>query len=80
MNRKGLCRVADAATDRLLGAHILAPEAGEIIQTAVLAIRFDITLRQLSETMFPYLTAVEGIKLATLSFEKDVARLSCCAG
>jgi mercuric reductase len=72
--------VADAATDRLLGAHILAPEAGEIIQTAVLAIRFDITLRQLSETMFPYLTAVEGIKLATLSFEKDVARLSCCAG
>ena len=78
---RGLIKlVADAATDRLLGAHILAPEAGEMIQTAVLAIRFGITVRELRETMFPYLTNVEGLKLAALSFEKDVAKLSCCAG
>lgn len=78
---RGLIKlVADAATDRLLGAHILAPEAGEMIQTAVLAIRFGITVRELRETMFPYLTNVEGLKLAVLSFEKDVAKLSCCAG
>ena len=78
---RGLIKlVADAATDRLLGAHILAPEAGEVIQTAVLAIRFGITLTQLRQTMFPYLTYVEGLKLAALAFEKDVALLSCCAG
>ncbi len=78
---RGLIKlVADAATDRLLGAHILAPEAGEMIQTAVLAIRFGLTLRDLRETMFPYLTNAEGLKLATLAFEKDVAKLSCCAG
>lgn len=78
---RGLIKlVADAATDRLLGAHILAPEAGEMIQTAVLAIRFGLTVRELRETMFPYLTNVEGLKLAVLSFEKDVAKLSCCAG
>ena len=78
---RGLVKlVADAATDRLLGAHILAPEAGEMIQTAVLAMRFGISLTQLRETMFPYLTNVEGIKLAALAFEKDVAMLSCCAG
>jgi len=78
---RGLIKlVADAATDRLLGAHILAPEAGEVIQTAVLAIRFGITLTQLRQTMFPYLTNVEGLKLAALAFEKDVALLSCCAG
>ena len=78
---RGLIKlVADAATDRLLGAHILAPEAGEMVQTAVLAIRFGITVRELRETMFPYLTNVEGLKLAALSFEKDVAKLSCCAG
>ncbi|HEX9616206.1 MAG TPA: mercury(II) reductase [Anaerolineales bacterium] len=78
---RGLVKmVADADTDRLLGAHILAPEAGEMIQTAVLAIRFGITLTQLRETMFPYLTNVEGVKLAALAFEKDVALLSCCAG
>jgi len=78
---RGLVKlVADAATDRLLGAHILAPEAGEMIQTAVLAIRFGIPLTQLRETMFPYLTNVEGLKLAAVAFEKDVALLSCCAG
>jgi pyruvate/2-oxoglutarate dehydrogenase complex dihydrolipoamide dehydrogenase (E3) component len=78
---RGLVKlVADAATDRLVGAHILAPEAGEMIQTAVLAIRFGITLTQLQETLFPYLTNMEGIKLAAVAFEKDVALLSCCAG
>lgn len=78
---RGLIKlVADTSTDKLLGAHILAPEAGEMIQSAVLAIRFGITVEQLRNTMFPYLTNVEGIKLAALSFEKDVAMLSCCAG
>ena len=78
---RGLIKlVADASTDRLLGAHILAPEAGEIIQTAVLAIRFGITVSELRSTMFPYLTNAEGLKLAVLGFEKDVAMLSCCAG
>lgn len=78
---RGLIKlVADAATDRLLGAHVLAPEGGEIIQTAVLAMRFGITLGELRETMFPYLTNAEGLKLAALAFEKDVEKLSCCAG
>jgi len=78
---RGLIKlVADAATDKLLGAHILAPEAGEMIQNAVLAIRFDITVEQLRNTMFPYLTNVEGIRLAALAFNKDVSMLSCCAG
>ena len=77
---RGLIKlVADAASDRLLGAHILAPEAGEMIQTAVLAIRFGITVSELRETMFPYLTNAEGLKLAAVAFEKDVAMLSCCA-
>ena len=77
---RGLIKlVADVATDRLLGAHILAPEAGEMIQIASLAMRFGITVRDLQETMFPYLTSVEGLRLAALSFDKDPAMLSCCA-
>ena len=78
---RGLIKlVVDRETDRLLGAHVLAPEAGEIIQTAVLALRFGLTTKQLRETMFPYLTNVEGFKLAVLALEKDVSLLSCCAG
>ncbi len=78
---RGLIKlVVGADDDRLLGAHILAPEAGEMIQTAVLAIRFGLTASDLRETLYPYLTNVEGLKLAALALEKDVALLSCCAG
>jgi mercuric reductase len=78
---RGLIKlVVDAASSRLLGAHILAPEAGEMIQVAVLVMRFGITVTDLRALMFPYLTNVEGLKLAMLALEKDVAKLSCCAG
>jgi mercuric reductase len=78
---RGLIKlVADRATDRLLGAHLLAPEGCDTIQTAALAIKCDMTTKALAETIFPYLTTVEGLKLAALTFDKDVAKLSCCAG
>ena len=78
---RGLIKlVADAGSGRLLGAHILAPEGADSIQTATLAIRHGLTIDDLADTIFPYLTTVEGLKLTALSFEKDVARLSCCAG
>lgn len=77
---RGLIKlVADARTERLLGAHILAPEAAEMIQPAAMAIRFGITVPELRDTIFPYLTNAEGLKLAALAFEKDVTKLSCCA-
>ncbi|MDX0190404.1 bifunctional organomercurial lyase/mercury(II) reductase MerBA [Sinorhizobium meliloti] len=78
---RGLIKlIADAGGGRLLGAHILAPEGADSIQTATLAIRQGLTVSDLAETIFPYLTTVEGLKLAALSFGKDVTKLSCCAG
>ncbi|WP_339864806.1 mercury(II) reductase [Paremcibacter congregatus] len=78
---RGLIKlVADTKTDRLLGAQIIAPEGSDSIQTAVLAIRHGMTTKALGETIFPYLTTVEGLKLAAQSFGKDVTKLSCCAG
>jgi pyruvate/2-oxoglutarate dehydrogenase complex dihydrolipoamide dehydrogenase (E3) component len=78
---RGLIKlVAEARSGRLLGAHILAPEGADSIQTAVLAIKHGLTVTDLAETIFPYLTMVEGLKLAAQTFEKDVAKLSCCAG
>jgi mercuric reductase len=77
---RGLIKlVAEEGTGRLLGAHILADEAGEVIQEATLAIRFGLTVKDIVETFHPYLTMVEGLKLAALTFERDVAKLSCCA-
>jgi mercuric reductase len=78
---RGLIKlVAEEQTRKLLGAHILAPEGADSIQTAVLAIRHGLTTDDLADTIFPYLTTVEGLKLAALTFTKDVAKLSCCAG
>jgi mercury(II) reductase len=78
---RGLIKlVAEAASGRLLGAHILAPEGADSIQTAALAIKCGLTVEQLAKTIFPYLTTVEGLKLAAQGFTKDIARLSCCAG
>jgi len=71
--------VADEESNRLLGAHIIGAEAGEVIQTANLAIKFGLKVDDLTGTLFPYLTQVEGLKLAALAFDKDVTMLSCCA-
>jgi mercuric reductase len=72
--------VAEAGTGRLLGVQVVAPEAGGVIQTAALAIHARMTVHDLADQLFPYLTIVEGLKLAAQTFTKDVAQLSCCAG
>ncbi|TAK87677.1 MAG: mercury(II) reductase [Betaproteobacteria bacterium] len=72
--------VAEKRSGQLIGAHILAAEAGEIIQTAALAIRAGMTVTDLAGQFFPYLTMVEGIKLCAQTFIKDMTQLSCCAG
>ncbi|MDP3189063.1 mercury(II) reductase [Limnobacter sp.] len=72
--------VIEKASGRLIGVQAVAPEAGELIQTAVLAIRNRMTVQELADQLFPYLTMVEGLKLAAQTFSKDVKQLSCCAG
>ena len=71
--------VADAATGKLLGASLLAAGAGDVIEAAVLAIKYGITADELAGTFHPYLTMAESIKLAAQTFRRDVNRLSCCA-
>ena len=72
--------VAEAGSGRLLGAQVVAAEAGEIIQSAALAIKAKMTVQDLADQLFPYLTMVEGLKLCAQTFFKDVKQLSCCAG
>jgi mercuric reductase len=72
--------VADAGTQRLIGAQILAHNAGEMIQTAAIAIKYRMTVQELGNMLFPYLVMTEGLKLAAQTFTRDVSQLSCCAG
>jgi len=66
-------------TDLLIGARILAPEGSELLMEVCLAIKHQITVKELRNAFHPYLTLSEGIKLATITFGKDVGKLSCCA-
>ena len=72
--------VAEKQTGLLIGAQILAHEGGELIQSAALAIKNQMTVNDIADQLFPYLTMVEGIKLCAQTFNKDVKELSCCAG
>ena len=72
--------VADAETLKVLGVHIVSENAGDVIYAASLAVKFGLTIEDLTETLAPYLTMAEGLKLAALTFDKDVSKLSCCAG
>lgn len=71
---------AQAGRLRLIGVQAVAAGAGELIQTAALAIHAGMTVEELADQLFPYLTMVEGLKLAAQTFHKDVKQLSCCAG
>ncbi len=72
--------VADDETMQLIGAQIVADVAGEMIQTATIAVAQGMTVEELADTLFPYLTQVEGVKLCAQTFTQDVSQLSCCAG
>ncbi len=77
---RGLFKVvADARTDQVLGVHVVAENAGDVIYAGVLAVRFHLTVKDLTDTFAPYLTMSEGLKLAAQSFTRDPAKLSCCA-
>lgn len=78
---RGLVKlVADADDDRLLGVHVLADGAGEVIQAGVYALMAGLTVSTIADAFHPYLTMAEGLKLAAQGFRLDVTKLSCCAG
>ncbi len=78
---RGLIKlVMEEGSRRLIGVQAVAPEAGELIQAAALAIHARMTVEELADQLFPYLTMVEGLKLAAQPFRKGVKQLSCCAG
>lgn len=77
---RGLVKlVTEAGSGRVLGVHVVAPHAGEMMGEATLAIRFGLTARDLSSTLHPYLTWGESLKLVAQGGSSGVQKLSCCA-
>jgi mercuric reductase len=71
--------VLERPTRRVLGVSMLGVNASEVIHEAAMALRFGATADDFIELLHVYPTMAEALKLAALSFTKDVSRLSCCA-
>ncbi|MBI2675172.1 MAG: mercury(II) reductase [Candidatus Aenigmarchaeota archaeon] len=70
--------VADSKTKQIVGVHILAPHAADLIHEGTLAVKFKLTVDDIIDTVHVFPTLSEAIKLAAQSFYKDVSKLSCC--
>src|SRR5947199_2341946 len=77
---RGLVKmVVDASNGRILGVHMLAENAADIIHEAVLAVKFKLTIDDIIDTVHVFPTITESIKLVATSFRKDIDDLSCCS-
>ena len=59
--------IADAETDRILGVHVLGPQASELVAQAVIAMEFDASAEDLGLTMFAHPTLSEAVHEAALA-------------
>jgi dihydrolipoamide dehydrogenase len=59
--------IADAATDRLLGAHIIGPDAGTLIAELALALAFSASAEDVARTCHAHPTLNEAVKEAALA-------------
>jgi dihydrolipoamide dehydrogenase len=59
--------IADKATDRILGVHIIGANAGELIQEAVVAMEFAGSSEDIARMCFAHPTLSEAVKEAALS-------------
>ena len=61
--------VADAATDRILGVHVFAANASELIAEAVVAMAFDASAEDIARTIHAHPTLAEAIHEAALAVD-----------
>jgi len=62
--------IADAATDRILGVHILAAHASDMIAECAVAMEFAATSEDLARSFHAHPTLPEAVKEAALAVEK----------
>jgi len=66
--------IADKETDRVLGVHIIGPNAGEMIAEAVLAIEYGASAEDIGRTSHAHPTLSEAFKEAAMATYSKVSR------
>jgi dihydrolipoamide dehydrogenase len=67
--------LAEAASDRILGVHIIGPDAGTLIAEATLAIEFGATAEDIARTCHAHPTLSEAVKEAALAVDQRAIHL-----
>ena len=67
--------LADEKTDRILGVHIIGPQAGELIAEATAAIEFGATSEDLAMVCHPHPTLSEAVREAALAVDNRTLNL-----
>ena len=65
-------------TKQILGVHILAPNAGELIAEVMMLVKNKNTIEEVINSLPVFPTFSEAIKIVALSFSKNITQLSCC--
>lgn len=71
---EGLVKIlADKETDKILGVHIMAPNAGELIHEAVLALQYGAASEDIARTCHAHPTMSEALKEAAMAtYDKPI--------
>lgn len=70
--------VAESESGRILGVSVVCPDAGDLIHEATLAVKHNLTIYDIIDTVHVFPTLSESIKLVAQSYVKDVTNLPCC--
>ena len=65
-------------TDEIVGVHMVAPRAADMIMEATLAVKFGLTVDDIIDTVHPFPTFSEAFKQACQAFRRDTSTMSCC--
>lgn len=77
--KRGVYKMAIHPQNRkVLGVHIVSPDAAELIHAATLAVRLGLTIEDVIDTIHVFPTYSEGIKRVAQAFIRDVSKMSCC--
>jgi dihydrolipoamide dehydrogenase len=65
--------IADAKTDKILGAHIMGPNAGELIHECVLAMEYGASTEDIARSCHGHPTLSEAVKEAAMAtYDKPI--------
>jgi mercuric reductase len=76
---EGLIKMAiHPESERIMGVHILAPHAGDLVAQAMTLLRNQNTIDDVLDSLPMFPTLSEAIKLVALTFRRDISKVSCC--